>query len=199
MDLVVTFFFAPPLDGVPRTPIVCGNCVRPLMVRMMRRPLQKGLSDSVAPLAKVGLRFRVSSFDPCRYFVFRKEGGAVGAFPTHIGDFLGCGLPESLAETRVFPEHRVVTMKVRVSPPVHVGMELPKGSNFSVKLKQGKFTKNPPPSSPELWAVRRQLVSPEVIKWHKRRSSLGELFWLAIAPRTGIRASLAWIASRVNP
>ena len=34
--------------------------------------------------------------------VFRKDGGAVGAFATHSDEVLGCGEPDVFAETRIF-------------------------------------------------------------------------------------------------
>ena len=55
------------------------------------RSLQEYLLESVDSLAKVGLRFRASSFAPCSYFVCREAGGAVGAIATHIDGILGCG------------------------------------------------------------------------------------------------------------
>ena len=47
------------------------------------RPLRKYLFNSADLPVKVGLRFEVSPYDPCLYFVFGKTGGAVGAFTTH--------------------------------------------------------------------------------------------------------------------
>ena len=53
------------------------------------RSLQENSSNSEKSLGKVGLRFRAPTFDPCLYFVFRDESGALGAFATHIGDIFG--------------------------------------------------------------------------------------------------------------
>ena len=65
-------------------------------------PLRKYLVNSAELLPSVGLRFEVSSFDPFMYFVYRKSGPAVGVIATHIGDFSGCGEPDSLLKVRVF-------------------------------------------------------------------------------------------------
>ena len=46
------------------------------------RSLQKPFVNLDLFIAQVGLQYTVSSFDPRFIFVFRKEGGAVGAFTT---------------------------------------------------------------------------------------------------------------------
>ena len=74
----------------------------------------------------------------------------------------------------------------------------PMGAHFSVALAQEMCPKNwsSLPTSPELWAARRQQLSPDAIKM--RQCNLGELCWLATVSRPDIRAPLARIASRVN-
>ena len=66
------------------------------------RALRKYLLNSVASLAKVGLRFRAPSAGPRLYFVFRKAGGAVGAAPARCGDIFWRGKQDVLAEIRFF-------------------------------------------------------------------------------------------------
>ena len=61
------------------------------------RSPRKYLRHSVDSLLRVGLRLRVSSFDPRVYFVFRKQGGAVGATGTRVDDILGCCEQDVLA------------------------------------------------------------------------------------------------------
>ena len=48
-----------------------------------RLPLRKYLVNSAESPNTVGLKCRVSSFDPRGYFVSRIDGGAVGAITTH--------------------------------------------------------------------------------------------------------------------
>ena len=63
------------------------------------RSLRLRVVDSDLRLAKIGLQYTISSFDPCFFFVFRKEGGAVGAFATHVDDILGRWCPDVLERT----------------------------------------------------------------------------------------------------
>ena len=63
-----------------------------------RRSLQERLLNSELSLAKVGLQYEVSPFDPCLYFVFRGGGGAVGAFTTHSDHNAGRGEPGVIAK-----------------------------------------------------------------------------------------------------
>ena len=99
--------------------------------------LKKELVNSVESTEYVGLRREVSSFDKSLSFVFRKVGGVVGAFATHINDILGRGEPDVPAEIRQFSEYRFGTSKLQESSYAHVGMELLQGSNFSAKLTHG--------------------------------------------------------------
>ena len=69
-----------------------------------RRSFQKYLLSSVVSSANVRFRFRQSSFAPCLHFVFRKEGGAVGASGRHIDDIPGCGGPDAPTKIHVFWE-----------------------------------------------------------------------------------------------
>ena len=118
--------------------------------------LQKYSLNFGESFAKVGLRFRASSFDPRPYFVFRKDSGAVGAFATHIGDIPWCGDSDALAQIRTLSEYFLGVRKARESSLAHGDMKSPKGSKFSVKLSLEEFTKNLGllPASPELWADR---------------------------------------------
>ena len=77
---------------------------------------------------------RVPKFDPCLHFIYRKDGGAVGGFTTHIGDALGCGVPGFLAQTEVFSEARFGQLKLQESSAAHVGMEVAQGNDYSVRL-----------------------------------------------------------------
>ena len=85
-------------------------------------------------------------------------------------------------------------MKLQENPFVHVGMELEQDANFSVTVAQADFAKNLQPlgTSPELWAARRKLPSPEYVKL--RQCELGELCLLATVSRPDICARL----SRIN-
>ena len=60
------------------------------------------------------------------------------------------------------------------------------------------FTKNLQPlgTSPQLWAARQMLFSPEDV--NLRQCKLGELCWLATVSRPDICARLARVAPRIN-
>ena len=77
-------------------------------------------------------------------------------------------------------------------------MELSQDSSFSVTLTQKDFAEKLQPlgTSPQLWAARQKLLSPEDVKL--RQCKLGELCWLATVSRPDICARLARIASRIN-
>ena len=149
-------------------------------------------------MKNVGLRCQASTFDPCLFFVFRDQGLAVDVFTTDIGDILRCGAPDALPKIREFPEQRFGTIKLLENSFVHVGMELEQADNFSVTLTHADFTKNLQHlgTSPELWAARQKLLSPEDAKL--RQCKLGELCLLATVSRPDICATLARIASRIN-
>ena len=63
---------------------------------------QKYLRSSEESYASVGFRVQVSSFGPRLFFVFREEGGALGAVTTRLPVILGRGGQDPLTETRVF-------------------------------------------------------------------------------------------------
>ena len=121
----------------------------------------------------------------------------MGAFATHIDDILGCGEPDVLPKIRGFSEQRFGAMKLQENSFVRVGVELNQEANFSVTLTQEEFAKNLQPvgTSPELWAARQKLLSPEDVKL--RQCKLGELCWLATVSRPDICARLARIASLI--
>ena len=80
----------------------------------------------------------------------------------------------------------------------HVGMELPQGKDYSVRLPQTEFSARLASleANPALWAAIQQILSPEDVFLRQRKS--GELRWLAAVSRPGVRARLARLASRVN-
>ena len=57
----------------------------------VHRSLKRYLLDGRAPTSAVGLRIKVSEFDPCLVFVFRRDCLAAGVIATRIDDLLGCG------------------------------------------------------------------------------------------------------------
>ena len=122
----------------------------------------------------------------------------MGAFATHIDDILGCGEPGDMEKLRQFSELRFGELKLLESTSVHVRMELSQDSSFSIALTQKDFAEKLQPlgTSPQLWAARRKLLSPEDVKL--RQCKLGELCWLATVSRPDICARLARIASRIN-
>ena len=145
-------------------------------------------------MRSAGLRCQASTFDPCPFFVFRKEGSTVGAFATHIGDILGSGEPDILAKMRIFLEQHFGELKLQVSSYVRVGMGLAQDSISPVTLSQDEFAKNlhSLPTAPKLRAARQQSLSPEDVELRQRK--LCELCSLATAPRPDICARLARIS-----
>ena len=131
----------------------------------------------------VGLRRQASTFDPCLLFVFRDQGQAAGVFTTHIDDILGCGEPDVLPKIRGFSGQRRGAMKLQENSFVHVGVGLRRDADFSATLAQVDFPKNLQPlrASPDFWAARRKLLSPEDAKL--RQCKLGELCRLATVSR----------------
>ena len=121
-----------------------------------------------------------------------------GAFTTRIDDILGCGEPGVMEKLRQFLELRFGELKLQEKHFVHVGMELSQDDSFSVTLTQKEFTEKLQPlgTSPQLWAARQKLLSPEDAKLCQCK--LGELCWLATVSRPDICARLARIASRIN-
>ena len=77
-------------------------------------------------------------------------------------------------------------------------MELSQDYSSSVTLTQKEFAEKLQPlgTSPQLWAARQKLLSPEDVKLCQCK--LGELCWLATVSRPDICARLARIASRIN-
>ena len=150
--------------------------------------------NSADSLPTVGLRFEVSSFDLCLYFVYRRTGSAAGAFATHIGDIPGCGEGNLLAKARGLGPRR----EAQEGSSVHVGMEVAQGKDFSATWTQADFAKNMNlfPTSPGLWAGRMAPLSMDYIKLRQRK--LGDLCWVTAVSRPGICARLARIASRIN-
>ena len=120
-----------PRTGVHRMRIVRGNRMRWALVlndaqaAFRRSPQKYSLTSAHLP-ANVGLRFRGPSVDPCSYFVFRKAGGGVGAFTTHIDDSVECGEQDVLAKISVFLDYRLGPTKVQESLFVHVGTRVSK-------------------------------------------------------------------------
>ena len=162
------------------------------------RSFHKNLVNSAKSLSSVGLRRDVSSFDPFMYFAYRKSGSAVGVLANHIDDILGCGVPDLLVEARGFLDKRFGEMEAEEESFVHAGMELGQEKDFSATSTHADFTKNLKllPTSPELWAGRKEPLSMGYIKLRQRKS--GKLRWVATVSRPDICARLAPIASRVN-
>ena len=154
--------------------------------------------NSTESLNTVELQPRVSSFEPCLYFVVREEGGSAEAIATHMDDFLYRGEPDVLSETRVFSGYRFRAPEVQVTFFAHVGMELAQEGDFLVKLTQEEFATNlkPLPTSPEPPAARQQPLCPEDIE--SRQFMLSELRCPAAVSRPAVCARRARIASGVN-
>ena len=120
------------------------------------RSLKKYVLNSEASMKIVGLRYRVSTFDPCLFSIFREAGCAVGVFATHIDDILGRGGPDVLAKIRAHSEKRFGELKLQEPSFVHVAMELVQEGDFPVTSKQEEFTQlsKPLPTSPQVRAAR---------------------------------------------
>ena len=66
----------------------CGPIVEPVAACETLHAYSFGEQDSVA---MAGLKFQVSTFDPCLFSGSRAHGGAVGVLTTHNGDVLVLG------------------------------------------------------------------------------------------------------------
>ena len=66
----------------------------------LRQTLKRCLLRADSYLGRAGSKIRVSSYDPCLYFVFRDSGGAVGALPADTDDILACGEPGTFLRAR---------------------------------------------------------------------------------------------------
>ena len=105
------------------------------------------------------------------YFLYlRKTGSAGGAFAAYTDDILAYGEPDALPKIRDFSEQRSGELKLLEPSRVHVGMEVVQASGFSVTPKQGEFMRawKPPPTSPQLWAVRQKTLAIEDVKLRQR-------------------------------
>ena len=87
-------------------------------------------------LALAGLKFRVPTFDPTLFFVFRGEGGALGALTTHSDVARGCEERDAFRLSRKFPGRRFGDLEVQEQNFARFGMELTPADDFSVPTKQ---------------------------------------------------------------
>ena len=91
MVFATMLFFALPLHGILLALAIFGNCA--LLYgpndapAAFRETLRRFLFRPNNSLARAGSKFLASSFGPCRHFIFRGGGGAVGAITTHIDSF----------------------------------------------------------------------------------------------------------------
>ena len=138
------------------------------------RSLKTHLSNSDESPKQVGLRRQVSTFDPCRLFIFWATWVAAGAFATHADDILGRGGSDVLLKIRNISELRFGVLILWESFFAHVGMEVLQESDSSAALTQDVFAENlqPLPASPQLRAARQQMLLIEHIKL--RMCNLGE-------------------------
>ena len=83
-------------------------------------------------LARAGLKFKVSSFGPSLYFVFRDSKSTVGDITTRIDDILGCGESDTLLRVRNYLERRFGELAAQEKSFAHVGMGLSRANDFSV-------------------------------------------------------------------
>ena len=135
------------------------------------RPFRKYLASLAESLPSVGLRFEVSSFGPCLFFIFRKSGVAVGAVTRHVDDML--------LYARRFSGERFGEFEVQERSFAHVGAEVAQEKGFPVTLTPEELSKNlkPLPSSPGRWTYRKSPLSRGDTKF--RQLEMGELCWVA--------------------
>ena len=91
------------------------------------------MSRSDGSRARVRLMFQVSSFGSCLHFTFRGSGGAVGARTPHFYVFRGCGKPDISLKVRNYVARRFKDLKVQEPSSVHVGLEVPRATDFSAQ------------------------------------------------------------------
>ena len=123
--------------------------------------------------------------------MFRRDGGDVRDFATHIDDFLWRGEQDVLSNTRVVLERRFGNLKVQEFPSARAGAALRQENGIAVKLTREEFASN-----------SRSLALPNASWQGKnklRQRKSGELCWLDSVPRSDTCARLMRAVSRVNP
>ena len=105
----------------------------PLQFLKLRAPQRYSLCADES-LARADLKFQVSTFGHCSYFVFRGCVGAVGFLPTHIDDVPSFGEPDIQFKVRKYSGRRFGGLNVREHSSVHAGMELPQAIDLSIQL-----------------------------------------------------------------
>ena len=173
-----------PLEWRPENPNIVwklnapGNGLNEAPVEF-RRTLKRYLLQSANSPKLAGLRFEVSTLDPCLYVVYNTVKEAAGVFSSHIDDILGCGAPGVLDRTRYYLEQRFGPLKIQENSFAHVGMELAQKADFSVGLTQAEFARQLEfiDTSPELRKRRRRPLWDE--EKLLRQCKMGELCWLA--------------------
>ena len=160
--------------------------------------MRKNLVNPGESSPSVDLRFEVSSFGPRLFGIFRKSGGSGGAITAHIADILGCGEPDLLLGARGFLQRGLGQLEANEKIFARVGADLPRETNFSATSTQEDFTESPGPlpTSPEMWARRKEPLSLDEIKLRQRKQGGVRLFAAVSKPDICVR--LARVASRVN-
>ena len=113
----------------------------------------------------MNFKFQMSPFDPCLYFIFRGNCGAVGAIAAQIEDIHVCGVPDVSSKLRGLSDRRFRDLKLRGKSSAHVGTEASQANDLSAGLTQ-EFTKGlrPFPTPPHFWAARPRPLSSDEIK-----------------------------------
>ena len=177
-----------------RAPACCVNDAPVASHQSSRRFLMNSVESSPS----ASLRFETSSFDSRPCCIFRKSGGGVGAFTTHVDGILGCGETDLFLKARSLVEKGFGEWGIQEKSFVRVGVGLGQERDFSATLTQEASSNNlkPPPTTPEMWAGRDNPQFTDDTEM--RQCKLGELRWVAAASRPDICACLARIASRVD-
>ena len=145
----------------------------------------------------VGSRFRVSSYNPCIFYVSDGTRHSVGAAATHIGDILGCGKCGIMGKVRTYLARRFRAAEIREAAFNHACMGILQRKDFLLTVTQKTRTDELQllPKSADLWKQGELVLG---LKKPAVAKKLGELCWLATASRPDICACLAALAAKVN-
>ena len=124
------------------------------------------------------------------YFAHRRDSVAVGASATHNDDIRALG-------SWAFPQKPEFFLKPALGGWRTRSRRLFQQNDCSARSTEEEFAikLEPLETSPELWASRQQVCSPEDVR--RCQCELGDLRLLATAPRPDICARLAKLASKV--
>ena len=117
-------------------------------------------------MVSVGLKFRVSSLDPCLSFAYRADCGAAVSPITHNPDVLDCEEPDVSRLASMNSGRRPGYLEAQGNNFARVEMELAQDNDFAVPWTPEEFTEglSPVPTSPSSWDPRQRLLSMDEVR-----------------------------------